>query len=918
MRCLGVLLLLACLAGAQPRFYQFGVDQDGLSGAPDFSALNRPLSPADRIFVRDGHFFRLGEDLRPNTADDQRVDFFGMNLAFSANFPAAGDAARIAKRLRRLGVNLVRLHHLDTQPDNSAGNAGSILMAAPYPALNNVAAARLRTFLTALAAEGIYCNLNLAVGYTFNSARDGVPPLSGGKAMPSQSKPLRIFHPRMVELQADFTRRVIEALGLKNDPVLAMAEISNEASMLQHWQWNQLDEWLSGEYRTILESQWNDYLGRKYESTAALRQAWSGGSEDGPELLTGDWRLEVHSPSQAALNQTEGRASVNVSRGGATVIVKQVGFSVAQGKTYTAEVELRADLPNGVVRNVYWDIKQDVSPWRTVTGRTVQVTNQWQRFSALFTPQFEMNGIGRFGLSVEAVEGTVYVQGAALRLAGRRGLGEGETLESRNVSLVREGELGSDGRMNDWVHFLMTVDKAYLDTMLAAVRGAANPLVPVAGTQMGYGGLMNFDSHASLDYQDHHFYVDHYSFPHTSWDGRDWRFRDTSSVGSGLREILNVAAAREAGRPYTVSEFNQPWPNTYAAEIDPLLAVIGAFQDWDSIMHFAYAHARNWDDGVPNGFNINGDWAKFPNIGQSAWLFRTGVIERGPEIEIPVSAAARIRATREKWNGNIASFLGAAMGYDPAAALEHRVSLRVAESGSLAEALKRTEAPYRAGTGQFTYDAERRRFLIHARMAAGVYGFLDPGTTVTSGVLKVERGVSSRGFISILLTPLDGRPIVESGRMLLSNPGYALRSQPAEHPARPQQIVRYPSTNDWWTLEPEPAYPAKQSGNLNGGVTPAWMERVEAVVTIETSAKKMRVFPLSGSGRRSGEVAAEAVEGGFRVHLQADGEEWSPWYEICAEGAALSRTSRTSSSAFVAPPCSETDAPRGLPKDYRR
>ena len=30
-------------------------------------------------------------------------------------------------------------------------------------------------------------------------------------------------------------------------------------------------------------------------------------------------------------------------------------------------------------------------------------------------------------------------------------------------------------------------------------------------------------------------------------------------------DYLNMAAAREAGRPYTVSEFNQPWPNTHGA-----------------------------------------------------------------------------------------------------------------------------------------------------------------------------------------------------------------------------------------------------------------------------------------------------------------------------------------------------------------
>jgi hypothetical protein len=36
------------------------------------------------------------------------VRFFGVNLAFGASFPEPQDAARVAKRLRRLGFNLVR------------------------------------------------------------------------------------------------------------------------------------------------------------------------------------------------------------------------------------------------------------------------------------------------------------------------------------------------------------------------------------------------------------------------------------------------------------------------------------------------------------------------------------------------------------------------------------------------------------------------------------------------------------------------------------------------------------------------------------------------------------------------------------------------------------------------------------------
>ncbi len=286
------LALVAALASAQTSYYQFAFDQDALAGAPDVGHMNRALAPADRLFVRGGHFTRIGPDLTRNTEDDERIRLFGVNLAFGANFPEEKDAARIAKRLRRLGVNLVRLHHMDTQPDSNPANAGSLLTTGPFPTLNPIAVDRLRKFLDALKAEGIYCNLNLKVGYVFRPAVDGLPP---HPAFPAQSKPLHIVHPRMVELQTEYTRKVIDALRLKDDPVLAMVEIENETSLIREWQTSNLDRYLVGEYDNIFTGQWNEFLKARYSSTDVLRADWGASEPDGTSLLTGNWIIEKSS-----------------------------------------------------------------------------------------------------------------------------------------------------------------------------------------------------------------------------------------------------------------------------------------------------------------------------------------------------------------------------------------------------------------------------------------------------------------------------------------------------------------------------------------------------------------------------------------------------------------------------------------------
>ncbi len=306
------------------------------------------------------------------------------------------------------------------------------------------------------------------------------------------------------------------------------------------------------------------------------------------------------------------------------------------------------------------------------------------------------------------------------------------------------------------------------------------------------------------------------------------------------------------------------------------------------------SHGRNWDDNipVPNGFNINGDWTKFPNIGQAAWLFRSGAIQTGAQpVEIAVPEELRLQAGREKRNGNISSFLAEILGYDPATPFVHPVRIRRPEDllpmKSCAAQVSRAAAaaPFDSDTGELTYDRDRRLFLIHPAQAAGVIGFL--GTDrVTSGAIDVELGSSARGFASILVTSLDGQPVGDSSRLLLTTPGETLRSQPGVDPPRAQALVNYPGTTDWWTLEPDPSFPSKPSGDLNGGIRPVWMERVESYVSLRTSAMRLTVYPLAGDGTRLTALADSDVEplpDGFRIHLQGDGQSFSPWYELVAE-----------------------------------
>jgi hypothetical protein len=670
---------------------------------------------------------------------------------------------------------------------------------------------------------------------------------------------------------------------------------------MQAWQAGQLDPVLVGEYRFALQSQWNHWLASSYANTEALAKAWGTSTADGPNVLSGTWTLEQgHGKSGALTVDTiDGVATAQVQggEGSGWLFLKQTGFQVSSGTRYVWSFEARADLPVGQVVSVPVSVMRDVSPWDGLLYSTITLTSQWRTFTIPVTASFPIQDSGRVSLDVEFAPGNVYVRNMSFVQPGQRGLAVGESIDSANISLLGPGEGATPARISDYTSFIIATDRNYVNSLRDTVRAETDSLVPITGTQMAYGGLSLLDSQDGLDYQDNHFYIDHYSFPNVAWDGQDWRIRDAAAADNVWSSFLDMAWAREGGRPYTVSEFNQPWPNTHGAEIEPSLAAFASFQDWDAIIHFAYSHGRNWDDGVPNGFNINGDWTKFPVVGQAAWLFRAGAVKPslGP-LAVPVTADQRILAASS--GQSVTAWIANRAGIPKETAFARGVELAKDSTATLPDSAKDApRAPYVSDTGELTFDKDSKLLLLNAPSAVGVFGNIGKNKA-TSGPLDVELGSSARGFATVLLTALDNAPVTSSGNLLLSIPGYSLRAlpgpgnrQPAALTAQPQGLKYYPGTTDWWTVDATNSPSAKKpSGDLNGGWQPTFMERVEAYLTVHSSATSVTVLALDGAGniiQALPESEVQAEPGGFRIHVNGDGQPQAPWFAIVATQTSL-------------------------------
>lgn len=752
--------------GDRSQYFNFAVDEDKLSGAPDRSAMNQPLDAGSRLFVRDGHFYRAGPDHRPHTADDRRVRLYGINLSFASNFPA--DAVRLALRLRRLGFNAVRLHHMDSRPGIQDNPPRSLLTPGPYPSFSQPALSRLRNFIEALRQQGIYVNLNLHVGYRFRPDVDQLPPLDDKAEATPTGAPVHVYHPRMIALQEEYARRLIRGLGLRNNPALAMVEINNESSLLAAWQRREWRAAVPRAYEAELRRQWQQWLVRRYGSTARACAVWK-------TCATPDATITLLTPADTS----------------------------------------------GAAR------------WRD-----------------------------RLGGRLDAL---------ARKMLGPSDPGAPDTS-------------GEGLRLRDFLMFLADTDRAYFNRLRQIVQAETDALVPVTGTQMHYGGILNFDSQAQMDYLDEHVYIDHPNFPGAAWDRNDWRIRNSAASDGELHALLALALRRDRRKPFVVSEYNQPFPNQQGSEIQPLMAAFAAAQDWDGLFFFDYMNGENWA-ATPSSFTLSGDWGKYAVTGQSAMLFRNALVAPLPApMSIPLGPDTRRAIAAARTAGAFETHLSVRYGITPEQATQARLYIDLSGSGRLHRQNPPASAPLRSPNGELEFDVRQRTMQIRTPQARGFFGFLMQ-RRVGDADAAIELPGTGRGFIATLLTALDDRPLASSRRILLSASGAVTGSQPGSIPPRPKKLIHYKNDGQWWTLEPDADMTGKPSGprDVQG---PIWMERSEARISLRTRAKRITVYPLDGSGKRMAALDSNCVslnKGMASIHIQADVSQASPWYEILAE-----------------------------------
>lgn len=333
------------------------------------------------------------------------------------------------------------------------------------------------------------------------------------------------------------------------------------------------------------------------------------------------------------------------------------------------------------------------------------------------------------------------------------------------VERLKRDQLGaaSEFRFRTEARFYIHLERRFFEGMRRFMKdelGLKSLLIGSADHADSYCGYAHVDNNALLDYIDGHGYWQH---PHM---GAEFRIENTPMVNDPLDStVVQFARTPMVGRPYTISETNHPYPAEYACEGIPILTAYALFHDWDGIYWFTYGTGRTQDpEKVWRGsFDFSNDPVKMTHLAGCASMFHRQDLATAKRTVVRVYDKNRmidgLRMDRKE-----------RPFFDPefsrGTALVH--ATRWTTKG---EASTYPDAPpldaIVADTGQIHWsraDGAKGLVAIDSLRSQALIGFVgDAGRKTTNLIAEV-----GNEFCALYLTSLDGKPVAQSGRLLLT------------------------------------------------------------------------------------------------------------------------------------------------------
>ena len=803
--------------------------------------------------------------------DAGRVRLHATNLTGPANFPTHEQSDAVAARLARFGINCVRLHYFDAEYGNfmtgkQAGIYGtSDQLPAAFTADPSVTLPfsaeqvdRQDYLVAALKKHGVYVNINLHIARF--------------------PKGISFFEPRLIASEKEYARRLLThvnpytGLAYTDEPSVAVIEINNENSIFNNYQEGALDH-LKPAYATELLRQWNAWLVKKYVTTEALKQAWnwvatplhaeqiSEGGFGQPVAMDGKtWSLQ-RGTSEATAEVAGGMLALHVPRAGGEFFPKLFRtVSVKTGMPYTLSFKIRRSAGEGNA-SLGLAVADTQNGWRTLgLHQTLTVGKAWKKMTCAFVAGDDADRaqvqLTRFDAGSYELDDLSFQSGAASEFnAAAR-------LEDGTVPIVKSAGFTPLQARTDFYQFLVDTERAYWANLANYVKTELKSKAPISGTQVGsYSPAF---VQAELDYVDNHSY-----WCHPSPVSKEWRIRNESMANS-LACIRGLADHRVLGKPYTISEYNHPFPNQYGAEGQPMLRAYGAFQGWDGVFEYTYNHSPDFEPKRNTYFfSMVARTDVLAHMPACAAMYLRGDVREGQPTLAgaldPTTYFDRLVKTRAITQGLMS------LGFDGRQSLLHRVGVDLSgKNGTDPKSVAKIpegQKVFVSDTGELIWNIEQA--------GAGYFAVNTPNTKLFTGFPKgrtIELGGIS---LTVGKTRLDWATVSLTSRLAT---GFGEAGKPATVLLAATGIAE----NEGAVLEPVGDKEVTFKDRLNWGDGTVQVEGVSAEISLPSDAAKTTCYALDPRGERKGKVPVEKAGRGAKISI---GPQYQTvWYEIAVSG----------------------------------
>lgn len=847
----GLLAAVTCLAQeGRAGWFPFVIADladEETSGSPiDLSFLSPEPAGAHGFLRPDGE----------QVVDDRgvAVRLFGSNMTDYHVMPPKEVAPRIADRLRQLGTNFIRLHYFDWDV------APRGILNDDRQTLNPEKLDEMDFLIAQLKRCGVYVDINLHVARGYQDMPEG---------WSRMGKSLDVLHRPYIESQKQYAFDLLTHVNpytgkaYVDEPAIAAIELNNENTALGAWQeYSDLPEHFSGPLR----DRWNEWLRDRYGTTEALRAAWNALPPHGPELLrdgdlsggTAEWILQNSGGAQSALSVVPGDHGKPILRWEATAPGSQTwhlqffqpSVPVEHGREYVFTFQGRSPTDG----TLHVSLMQQQEPWSTAgPGVAIKLTGEWADRGASWVVHNETGAPVRLNLDCRNQPGVFELTDLSLREGSLPGLGDGERLEAGNVPLVSDTACAP--RAEDFIAFVAHLDIEYAREMKQFIQEELGVRSMLWDTQVSYGGLAGLVREATVsDAIDCHAYPAH---PHREQDERGsyWSIRNVSMIDGAFGGLEGLARERVAGMPYFVTEFDLNPPNDHASETFPMLALLAAYQGWAGVADYAwynfqrtYGHSR-----ISSHFATTGHAGQMAFVPAAALLFRQGLVSpaRGRALLNVPEDGILAGLVNNVWYGAGAAWEGA--GVPASAAWRTGLANQLVQGAaapSVESAPSPLDGPMVSDTGEIIFDRteQGREYLAVTAPAVRLLIGRIGGRTFDLGdtTFAVAPG-TFRDYANIALVALDGRPIAESSRLLLT------------------AVARVENAGQVWNRD-------RTSVGHDWGEGPTLAEPV--AVTLSLPGESRRASALDGNGRVQRPVPMDGAT------LTTGGQLGTLWYLI--------------------------------------